>query len=277
MRVVPSLAESTFATYRRVGLEAEPKTGKTRFATSLPWGEDWGEKAIYVGWDESSRDLNASPILAHNVDRLIGVYPEEGLSVHKEAVAIASRDWKKEYPEAGTMIWDTLTTTGINLLHEYANSGAFSDKQISVGSKATKDYIAEPMMGDYKVAQGAIMEILRQLFKQKLHLIVLFHIEPDGDEGTGAYGPATVGRASIKRVAAMFDNLFRIEAKDKIIQGSSPPRTETKLILHTARKGRWLAGMRSPHLVNPIPELEIPQGNPVEAWVKLTKVMKGEQ
>ena len=125
----------------RVGLNADPKTGKTRLVTSLPWGPFWGERAIYVAADPGADDFDSSPILDENKDRLICVTPSpktvkgrdgsERLvyDPHKEAFAIASRNWKAEYPDVGTIIWDTVTRTSTELLAAYANAGIFSGEK----------------------------------------------------------------------------------------------------------------------------------------------------
>src|SRR6185503_12491460 len=119
-------------TKRNIGLYGEPKSGKTVLATSLPWGDPWGERAIYVAWDAGSETLDVVPASQRN--RFIVVRPtpttlpnkQMVFDAHTEAITIASRDWKKEFPDVGTIIWDTMTATARDLLAGYADTGAFS-------------------------------------------------------------------------------------------------------------------------------------------------------
>lgn len=286
--------------YLRIGMEGEPKTGKTRFATSLPWGDYWGQQAIYVAADPGADDLETSSVLQDNREHLIVIKPsystkkikvkgpdgfEEHEIVtydpHKEAFAIASRNWRKEFPEAKTLIWDTMTATARELLYAYADNGIFQgdkgDKHITVGEVNTPEFVANPMMGDYSMAQRAVQNLLGFLFKQQMHVIVLFHIQAvETDQGQVlAFGPATVGQASVRPVASLFDNLLRTD-NIEVLTHDKPPKKETKYILHTQRKGLYLGGIRTGHAKNPVPQIAISE-QPREAWETLTKVLKGEQ
>lgn len=282
--------------YLRIGLEGEPKTGKTRFATALPWGDYWGEQAIYVAADPGSDDLATSSVLEENRGRLIVVKPSyttkkirlknEEVEIvaydpHKEAFAIASRNWRKDFPEAKTIIWDTMSQTARELLYAYADTGVFmgekGDKHITVGEVNTPDFVANPMMGDYSMAQRAIQNLLGFLFKQQMHVVVLFHIQAvEADTGQVlAFGPATVGQAGVRPVASLFDNLLRTDGVE-VLTHDKPPKKETQYILHTQRKGLYLGGIRTGHAKNPIPQIVIPE-QPRTAWETLTKVLKGEK
>ncbi len=281
--------------FLRVGLEGEPKTGKTRFATSLPWGDYFGEQAIYVAADPGADDLQTSSVLPENRDRLIVVKPTnsfkkikvdgEEIEVvvydpHKEAFAIASRNWRKDFPAAKTLIWDTMSATGRELVNAYADSGVFvgekGDKHITVGTINSPDFVANPMMGDYAMAQRAISNLLKFLFKQEMHLIVLFHIRAvETDSGQVlAFGPDTAGQAGVRAVASLFDNLLRTDTEEKPTM-DKPPKMDTKYFLHTQKKGLYLGGIRTGHAKNPIPKLAI--DDPVTGWNTLTKVLKGEK
>lgn len=278
--------------YLRIGLVGEPKTGKTRFATSLPWGEYWGEQALYVATDEGAADLDTSSILVANRERMIPVVPSttvrknkdgsESITYdpHTEAFAIASRNWRKEFPEVKTLIWDTMSQSSKDILRGYANSGVFSgekgDKHVSIGTPGAPDYLANPMPGDYSLAQQATDSLIRFLFKQQMHVIVLFHIKAVETEGgvVLAFGPSVAGQASVRDTAALFDNLLRTDSVERLTN-DKPPKKTTHYILHTQRKGLYLGGIRTGHDKNPIPELSL--DNPREAWETLTKVIKGEK
>jgi len=275
----------------------EPKTGKTRLATSIPWGEYWGEQAAYVATDDGANDLERSSVLVANRDRLAVIRPSfsvkkvktkdgeiETLTYdpHTEAFAIASRNWRKDMPECKMLIWDTMSTTAQELLHAYADNGVFQgekgDKHITVGTVGQPDFVANPMMGDYSMAQNAVHKLLGFLFKQPMHVIVLFHVASLETEGGQilAFGPATVGQAAVRAVAARFDILLRTDVQE-VLTHDKPPKKDMKYILHTQRKGLYLGGIRTGLAKNPIPTIAIPEERPQEAWEMLAKVLKGEK
>lgn len=263
--------------WQRTALYGHPKSGKTRAATSLPWGARWGERAIYVAADPGSSELGS--VLLSNRERLIIAEPETKVQAGRmiydplsEAVAIATRDWKKEFPDAKTLIWDTMTQTSRDLLSAYADSGAFSEKHVTFGKPGSLEYHAAPMEGDYAAAQRSIQFILDYLFRQPLHLIILFHedhVEPkENNPSETLYGgPTIVGKAGIKAIAARFDNLFRCECKDVMVKNARPnePNRMTKHLIHTRQKYIWLAGFRNPLHDNPMPVIEL-DSDPVNFW-----------
>jgi len=269
----------------RVALYGEPKKGKTRLATSLPWGARWGEKAVYVAWDAGSEELTS--VLVDNRTRLLVVKPEEkvlakGTQHEKlvfdplsEAVEIASHDWASE--GYSTLIWDTMTQTARDLLTAIAAQGLHG-KSPAIGTPGTATYVPQPSIGDYGAAQRSIMHILGFLFNQPMNLIVLFHSADDGEGTTETIGgPATIGRAAIRPISSLFDNLFRITV-DKIRKpGTMPPEFEFKRVVQTESKSYWLTGLRSPHDKNPIPEYVLRDGASCsEFWSTLDTITKGE-
>jgi hypothetical protein len=278
----------------KVGLVGEPKYGKTRLATSLPW-ETFGDKAVYIAWDPGSESLDS--VLVENREHLVVVQPSAKtlgnklvFDPHKEAIAIATKPWAEGFEEGGavippcqTLIWDTMTSTARDLLAAYADSGVFSgekgDKHVSVGEFGTAYYMAQPMMGDYGIAQRAVLHILKFLLKQPLNVIVLFHTDYMEPEGAGqvTFGPATIGKAAIKPVASLFDNLFVLDVQDKLVKASAggPPTRMTKRQVYTDKKGLYLGGLRSSYPRNPIPEVEL-SDNPVAFWNLVNSVRKGE-
>lgn len=189
-----------------------------------------------------------------------------------EAVKIATYDWKKDYPDANTIIWDTCTETSRDLLAAYADSGQFSDKHVSFGKPGSLEYHAAPMEGDYGAAQRSTVFILEYLDRQPLHKILLFHdelVEPkENVAGSTFGGPALAGKAGTKVIAGRYDNLFRCYVKPFVIP---PGKTIMKHLVATAPTGHWLAGFRHPTEVNPIPSTELAP-NPVHFWNTLTSI-----
>lgn len=284
-----------------IGGHGEPKTGKTRLYTSLDWGPRWGERAIYVPWDPGSGALES--VLPGNRERLVIVAPEKekrkaGKQVlHNEAFSIASKLYKdpKTYLEmgiesvqeaetiakdVGTIIWDTMTTTALDLLLEYADTGVFQgekgDKHLAVGNDpSSNSYMAAPMEGDYGLAGGAIFRIIGFLFRQPLNVIIIFHSH-DADDTGSLVGPGVVGKKAVKTVAGMVSNLFWSESKTVPIKGAQPPKSEERFVVHTQKLGRYMGGLRSYHGENPMPEV-ILQPDPVHFWRDLAKTLKGDK
>lgn len=254
----------------RVGLYGDPKIGKTRLATDLPWGPRWGEKAVYVASDPGSEEL--ASVLPANRDRLLVVVPgPDGTKAYDpltEALEIATKDWKKEDPGIGTIIWDTMTYTAALTLRAIAAQQLYG-KGMKVGPMPI------PQMGDYGATQRSVQYLLGFLFQQPLNIICLFHSELADSESGGldtlVGGPATVGKAGIRPVAGLFDNLFRISITKERVAGSIPPKYTEKRIVRTDRDGVWLVGMRSPHPTNPIPEVELTE-NTAAFWQTIDEV-----
>lgn len=256
------------AAKHRVLIYGVPKSGKTRLSTSLPWDnpEVWGEKALYFAWDAGADSL--SSVRLEDRKHLITVVPEMTeikrgketiltFNPHQEAHFMATKDWRKEFPNVGTIIWDTATDTAEKLLRAYANSGVFSggsnDKHITAGTRGEDDFLAFPMQGDYATAGISILQILDNLFNQPMNIIVICHADisnPNPEVSANTFGgPATVGTKSIARIAAKFDNLFRTERK-----AAKPPAKGSEYMVYTEGRGIWLGGMRTPDARNPLPE-----------------------
>lgn len=267
--------------FRRVALYGDPKIGKSRLATSLPWGEyGWGEKAVYVAWDPGTEDWENSPILEQDREHLIFARGEAEIGKDgrlmpfdplEAAIELASRDWKSVDPEIETIIWDTMTYTATDLLAAIAPQGLYGNN-ITLGKRGTNSHVAQPQQGDYGAAQNCVKHILDFLFSQPLNVIVLFHAkmtDPEDAEVVG--GPATAGKAGIRPIAGLFDNLFRIGAKRVRIGTGTPPTYETHRVVYTEPNGYWLAGMRSPQKSNNIKEFRIDDKEPVSFWHALEK------
>lgn len=280
---MPKIITTTPIVWRQVALYGAPKSGKTRTATSLPWGPIWGEKAIYVAVDPGSSSL--ASVLPHHREHLIVVEPETKIiggrtsyDPLEEAFAIATRSWTLEFPEAKTLIWDTLSETSYQLLKAYANTGQFSDKHVSFGKPGSPTFHTLPMEGDFGGAQNSALFILEALFRQPMNLIVLFHdefVQPkkDADPRLGGLfgGPALAGKAGTKAVAKAFNNLFRQHIGAK---GSTTTNIQPKYVVQTQPNGNeiWLMGARLSLPENPIPSVTL-NPDPVNFWTALDGAM----
>ena len=230
--------------YERICVYGAPKVGKSRLSTSLPWGDYWGEKALYIAADNNAETLKS--VLTHNQDRLVVVQPD-GLGLQpadwaEEAFQIAFRNWKKEHPDVGTLIWDTMTETMVKILRQYADTGVFSDKHnVQIGSHQTGSWRTSPMEGDYGAAQDTAGRLLEKLVSTPMHLIIVFHedwMEPKaGDIGGLIGGPATVGRKAIRWVPGKFDTVI-------YLQRLMMQNNQSKVVANTIQHGIWPAGVR---------------------------------
>lgn len=253
--------------FERIALYGPPKTGKSQLVTSLPWDtEKWGRKAVYYATDPGSETMRS--VFKENREHLHVVLPDRK-NVLEHACKTMTTDWKKEV-DASTLIWDTTTETSRRLLREYANSGVFSaSHNVKVGSG--KFMHVSPMQGDYMAVHNSMSFIMELAWDQPLHLIFLFHddyAEPQGGSPEGLHGgPSIVGKAAIKWVAGRFDSVLRTEKRSSA--GSE------KYIVRTSSKGIWVAGVRNPNPVCPLPsEVEIVPGNQRAFWNAYDKAVE---
>lgn len=267
----------------RYGIYADPKDGKTRLGTSLPYGQySWGKKAVYVAVDPGASDLERSSILEEYRDNLVIASFESDTkdgklvrpNVLEEAVEAATKDWRSVDSDIGTIIWDTMTTTSQDLLMAIAPMGLYGNN-ISLGIKGTASYIAQPQMGDFGAAQRSTMRIIDFLFAQPLNVVVLFHaILTDPADGEVVGGPATVGKAAIRPIAGLFDNLFHLGWDKTRVGTVTPPKYNKQRVVWTEAHGVWMAGMRSKHKSNPCPKVVLEE-NPVNFWHAIEGVKNG--
>src|SRR5205814_6156341 len=91
----------------KVLLYSHPGCGKTRLATSLPWGSDvWGDRAVYVPLDIKERGLRG--VLPHNRAHLVTVVPgSDNYDPYTFLNQALDTDWERE-AGARTIILDTL-------------------------------------------------------------------------------------------------------------------------------------------------------------------------
>lgn len=257
-------------THERVLVYGNPKVaGKTRFATSLPWGTYWGEKAVYVAADPGAISMRS--VLPVHLEHLIPVEPrpEEGRKYDplNEAVACVTRKWREEFG-ARTIIWDTLTSTAHDVLAAYARLGNYAKEQITFGKPGTPEFHAHPTPGDYGAAQNSVCEhVLGLLFQQPMHVIVVAHeqwVEPK-NAGECVGGPATVGAATVQTLPRNFDAVIRLESK-RVVDGKAKVLQFTA---HTQPHGVWICGIRG---AKAFPDTVL-QEDPVHFWQAYTDAL----
>src|SRR3972149_5190804 len=93
--------------FERILEYSDPKSGKTRLATSLT--ERFGD-ILYVAADPGSEGLASVLSPYSSRCKVITSTPEPGKKYDPidDAFHIAIMDWKKEFPTVKTLVWDTM-------------------------------------------------------------------------------------------------------------------------------------------------------------------------
>jgi len=243
----------------RILIYADPKCGKTRLATSLP--EHFGE-AVYVAWDPGTEHLG--PVLAKYRSRLhpIQSTPKIGepYEPDKDAFSIALTDWTTEWPHVKTLIWDNITATAEDLLSHVADTAQFSSSHVKINTG--KSHLNLPMEGDYGAVHGMIDRLTTYLFRQPLHLIILAHAQiAESKDGSGTLGgPATIGKASVRKYAGRFDTVIHLATKTKDGKQSFTAHMDKHANI-------WTGGIRSHLALNPMPSTDL-EPDPISFWNK---------
>jgi hypothetical protein len=255
------------------GVYGPSGNGKTRLVCSAMRADPdvWGDKALYVAIDPGSHKLRS--VLPEDRDHLV-VHtlgePGKPLDPYLEMAKIIEN---KTAAKNGcqTVILDTLTTASREILQAIANSGKFSSGKHIVIESSGVGKLNVPMQGDYMAAQQSVMHLLRMFENEPYNLIAVFHdglFEPEATSSAPAVGgPATVGRSSIAPVAGWFDNLIRLESRSV---GTGASRS-VEYVVHTERKGPFLAKLRLPHPTNPITEFKL-NPDPVNFWHRIKEL-----
>jgi hypothetical protein len=290
LEVLAGAAITTF----NAAIHGNSGDGKTTLATSLPFGPEsrWGERAIYVALDTNSEALES--VLRPNRARLIVVKPSSAknaisgrleMNFHKEIFAIANTPWRERYPDAKTMIWDTGTTAAEWLLRQYANTAVFSgsdDKHITVGTRGSGDFFANPMQGDYGMVQSVMLQLIAQSVMQipPMNQLWVFQSDWTQPEGGGdlVIGPGTVGGKAINKVMKEFSNVFRMECRTSTVPSKDGTViNNTTYKVYTAKRGAAHAKFRYPldKGVNPMPEFVVDAKDPSAFWRRIDEVTLG--
>lgn len=255
-------------TYERILIYGAPKVGKTRFATSLP--ARFGN-IVYFAVDPGSERLDS--VLAPYVSRIHVVQSRPAkvgdvLDSRRDAFLVSQNDWVAQYPAVRTLVWDTLTISSQQILQHISDQGAFSSAgHISMGVKGSKEYQTVPMQGDYGAAQNAVDRIISFLFQQPLHIIIVAHEgyreSMEAGSKTLIGGPLTVGSKTIGSIAGRFPTCIRLTRRTE----GSGSTARSRVIAYTETNGIWVAGVRSKHLSNPLPMVDV-IGDPLESFWK---------
>lgn len=282
--------------HAHLALHGDSGDGKTTFATSLPWGSSrWGDKALYVAWDRGSEALES--VSPADAAHLIPIVPRRkgAYDPFKLASELSSKNWSEVYPEAKTIIWDTMSYTAQEILGALANTGAFAsrdpkrvasgtaDPHIVVGEKGKPGYMALPIEGDYGLAQNAILQILGFLLNQPMNVICLFQSDiyipkSDGGQviGEAQGGPGTAGGKGINKVSQLFNTVVRLDVRaGRTVpgEGGRPVVQAPRFLAYTEPRGIWQSKLRKPkELENSLAEIEV-TGDPREKfWIPFDKL-----
>jgi hypothetical protein len=264
----------------RILIYGDPKTGKSRLATSLT--ERFGD-ILYVAADPGSSGLSSVLEKYRTRCRVLTGGNANPPSVqdnpHKDAFLVACNDWIGKppvewvgKPSISTIVWDTMTATASDILSYVATSGQFSDKaHIGLGQPGGVEHQKLPMQGDYMATHNIISRLVDFLFKQPLHLIVVCHATYDEPREGGSVegGPATAGKATVRSFPGRFDTVIHLTRRastgQNIGAGASDGARASSVTAWTERHGIWSAGIRSGHAVNPMPKLDL-DADPVNFW-----------
>jgi hypothetical protein len=273
------IGSPTAERFERILIYGDPKTGKTRLATSLTGR--FGD-ILYVASDPGADGL--ASVLGNYRDRIRCVSPATATPTvqdnpHRDAFLIACNDWIGKPPvewkgkePIRTIVWDTMTATASDILSYVATSGQFSDKaHIGLGQPGGVEHQKLPMQGDYMATHNIISRLVDFLFKQPLHLIVVCHAVYDEprEGGNVEGGPATAGKATVRSFPGRFDTVIHLTRRAGGAQstGTGPNSAVTAW---TERHGIWSAGIRSGHAVNPMPKLDL-EPDPNNFWREYDK------
>ena len=247
------------------GLGGDPKTGKTRFVGAGPRGcpEMFGKKGVYVEIDPDGWQS----ILPEDRQNWERVTLDNKASLRDELRSVINTPWEKE--GFGTVFIDTGSLFCQGLLRQIAAKSWFG------ANIAIADDQKQPSPGDYTALDNLYFGLLELQKARSLASGLAFwttyhnhEVRPEpGEPGTPYGGPLLAGKAMTKKVVGWYNTYLRLELRNKTQTDVRAPRTQER-VLHTATKGIWLAGLRTGHKQNPIPEL-IVGDDPAAAWATM--------
>lgn len=176
---------------------------------------------------------------------------------------IAIHPWKKDFPDAKTLIVDTLTTGAKGMLKEAANKmwfrGEKGDSHITFGPKDAAITQKIPILADYGGGIWLVENWLQLLVatQRDMNIIVLCHEDLDipkkddpGDK-LAVGGPATFGRKLLTWLPSEFPVVARLKVDATTnLEG----KVTAKYRVITAMQGNYIARIREGNAGgNPIP------------------------
>lgn len=262
------LGQGERVAYERILVYADPKSGKSRFVTSLP--EEWGE-IVYFAIDQNSQGMNST--LAKYRGRIHvksmrkGKKGPDGIGPIQSAMAIPMTDWKAKHPKMGVLVLDTVSTIGEQFLAQIADEGQFSKNHIKV-DLGNGEQMSIPMEGDYGAAQRAMSRFF-DLFEDKpYHLIVVAHsvLAKDKEGNIIGGGPKTVGSATVGSLPGLFNPVVYLKTRNLPGIGGKPPAVEFKA--YTIPQGHFTAGIRESHDGGNSLAQVVLESDPVHFWTE---------
>lgn len=248
------IAGTPGVTRHHISVTAVGGDGKTSLMIHYPLAR--GGRAIYFAIDPTSEAMESIPakLRCENGGPLIPVFFRGRTASQKsdnnreywyeEAIEAALYPWLEKFPDATTIIVDTMTSWSVHWLWQSAIKQQFvgidpDTKQKksapSIGAVMTGTELVQPGMGDFGMSQSTVIRVLEFLRKQPLDLIVGF--QPSVDKGTKLLGPGTVGSSQVLDLPYWFGtNLFL----ERVVSGK-----ETKVKIHTQPDGIHMASVKT--------------------------------
>jgi hypothetical protein len=254
--------------------------GKTRLLASLCRSDPqkYG-RALYLATDPGSKSLSSvlpqdheflEPIIFEGEDGKWDPYADIESLLKGKSPGLSHEDWAKLGIK--TILWDSVTTSGYDILTGITNSSKFTDKHVTI-----QRGLNFPVPGDYGSAQYAVRMLFKMALGTGCHLLCVHHAaiwEPDQGDPSGIYGgPMTVGKGSIRETARQYHTVLRVETKSV----SAPGRpSETTYQVRTSPHGVWVAKYRTSETVSPIPIIPLTP-DPVNFWHAYNEAGKGKK
>lgn len=226
---------------------------KTRTFTSLT--PRFGD-ILYFPIDEGSEDLDS--VLDKYRPRIHVIKPTWDNPL-VDAGMIATTNWKEKYPQAGTIVIDTITSLAGKLLTYATEKGLFQSKHNTAGTPGTASFVALSDKGDIGGVHGILKNFVVQLINQQpdMNIIVIAHEATEENPLTGTIGgPATVGKALVSWLPSKFKTVIHmdVEMENAVVGGVLTPKT--KYVARTAPHGAWLARINENSPTgNPMPKV----------------------
>lgn len=225
---------------------------KTRSATSLT--ERFGE-IVYFPIDEGSEDLDS--VLPQYLSR-IHVVKANWDNPLVDAGMIATTNWKTKYPQAKTIVVDTLTTLAGKLLVYATENGLFQSKHNTAGTPGTPSFIALSDKGDIGGVHGILRNFITQIIRNQPDMNIIIICHEATSEKTDIGGPATVGTALIDWLPTKFKTVIRMDVETENVVVAGALTKKTKYVARTAPHDHWIARINENSATgNPMPKVVV--------------------